>query len=318
MTTSAPSSTPLTTDDPDTIDNEHAMMALQTAIAKQVVTSSPNSDFLSTLRLIGGLDISFKFGDFNECCGCLVVIDYHTMREVYRDFVRTRMVLPYKSGFLGFREVPIYQQLVDRLTASHPELTPQVYLVDGFGTFHVRGAGSASHLGVVSNIPTIGVGKTLLHMDGVSEASIRQQFLEHTNTASNTTTMMSSSVTVCTCSLAHPVHHSTVTPDEMPPSAYVAASAPVTTVPIVGTSATIWGVALRKVARPIYVSVGHRVSLDDAVHIVSAMCRHRVPEPIRLADQLSRMYLDIERRMNEDRASLALQLEQLMSPPVVT
>jgi deoxyinosine 3'endonuclease (endonuclease V) len=41
-------------------------------------------------------------------------------------------------------------------------------------------------------------------------------------------------------------------------------------------------------SRPIYVSVGHRISLDVAVAIVRRLCRHRIPEPIRQADLLSR------------------------------
>ena len=38
--------------------------------------------------------------------------------------------------------------------------------------------------------------------------------------------------------------------------------------------------------RPLYVSVGHRVSLEAAIRWVLACCRYRVPEPIRLAEQL--------------------------------
>jgi deoxyribonuclease V len=38
--------------------------------------------------------------------------------------------------------------------------------------------------------------------------------------------------------------------------------------------------------RPLYVSVGHRIALSTAVRHVLACCRYRVPEPIRLAEQL--------------------------------
>lgn len=46
-------------------------------------------------------------------------------------------------------------------------------MIDGNGILHPRGCGSASHLGVVSGYPTIGVAKTLLAMDGLEEKSIR-------------------------------------------------------------------------------------------------------------------------------------------------
>lgn len=49
-------------------------------------------------------------------------------------------------------------------------------------------------------------------------------------------------------------------------------------------------------ARPIYVSAGHRVTLDSAVDIVRSCCLHRVPEPIRQADLRSRAVLRAARQ----------------------
>lgn len=40
--------------------------------------------------------------------------------------------------------------------------------------------------------------------------------------------------------------------------------------------------------QPVYVSVGHRVSLATACDIVHGCCLHRIPEPIRQADILAR------------------------------
>jgi deoxyinosine 3'endonuclease (endonuclease V) len=37
-------------------------------------------------------------------------------------------------------------------------------------------------------------------------------------------------------------------------------------------------------ANPLYVSVGHRISLASAIKIVMACCKYRIPEPIRRAD----------------------------------
>ncbi|HLI28727.1 MAG TPA: deoxyribonuclease V [Chloroflexota bacterium] len=48
-------------------------------------------------------------------------------------------------------------------------------------------------------------------------------------------------------------------------------------------------VRTRPRARPLFVSVGHRVSLETAVALVLACCRgHRLPEPVRRADALTR------------------------------
>ena len=41
-------------------------------------------------------------------------------------------------------------------------------LVDGNGILHVRRFGLVSHLGVITDIPTIGVGKKVFVVDGVT------------------------------------------------------------------------------------------------------------------------------------------------------
>jgi deoxyribonuclease V len=48
-------------------------------------------------------------------------------------------------------------------------------------------------------------------------------------------------------------------------------------------------VRTRPGARPIYVSIGHRVTLETAIRFVlRCTARYRLPEPTRLADQLSK------------------------------
>lgn len=53
----------------------------------------------------------------------------------------------------------------------------------------------------------------------------------------------------------------------------------------------VLGLALKSVEEaknPIYVSVGNKISLETARRVVLACCKHRVPDPIRFADQISR------------------------------
>jgi len=50
-----------------------------------------------------------------------------------------------------------------------------------------------------------------------------------------------------------------------------------------------WVVRTRACVRPIFVSPGHRVSMEDALKLVlAATPKYRLPEPIRLADHISR------------------------------
>ena len=52
-------------------------------------------------------------------------------------------------------------------------------------------------------------------------------------------------------------------------------------------------VRTRKQVKPLFVSVGHRINLQDSIRIVLKCCRrYRLPEPIRLAHQLARAPID--------------------------
>lgn len=61
--------------------------------------------------------------------------------------------------------------------------------------------------------------------------------------------------------------------------------------PLLDADGEVLGAAVttRDRCKPLYVSVGHRVSLEEAVEIVLACCRRtKHPEPLRLADRLSK------------------------------
>uniref|UniRef100_A0A2K5NSL0 Endonuclease V n=4 Tax=Cercopithecinae TaxID=9528 RepID=A0A2K5NSL0_CERAT len=43
--------------------------------------------------------------------------------------------------------------------------------------------------------------------------------------------------------------------------------------------------------RPLYISVGHKMSLEAAVRLTCCCCRFRIPEPVRQADICSREHI---------------------------
>ena len=95
------------------------------------------------------------------------------LQVVYKDYEIIRLDLPYVPGFLAFREAPHLMKLINTLKDKKPEFIPQVILVDGNGILHQNGFGLASHLGVLADIPTIGCGKTVFYVDGISKDKVR-------------------------------------------------------------------------------------------------------------------------------------------------
>jgi len=128
-----------------------------------------NSDKIEkTLKLVGAFDISYDKRNNGRAIGALVICEYPSMKVVYEDYIEKRNLHEkYMPGFLAFRETPIYEVLFQRLKKRDPRVFPQVMLVDGNGTYHHRGFGCACHVGVSFDVPTIGVSKNPLDVDGI-------------------------------------------------------------------------------------------------------------------------------------------------------
>ncbi|XP_063946147.1 uncharacterized protein LOC108214555 isoform X2 [Daucus carota subsp. sativus] len=128
------------------------------------------------LKYVGGVDLSFSKEEQSVACATLVVLDLKSLEIVYQDSLVVRLSVPYVPGFLAFREAPVLLELLDKMKAcSHP-FYPQLLMVDGNGILHPQGFGLACHLGVLANIPTIGIGKSLHHVDGLSKSMVRELF----------------------------------------------------------------------------------------------------------------------------------------------
>ncbi|CAN6193747.1 unnamed protein product [Urochloa humidicola] len=215
------------------------------------VGSSSGEDARGKLKYIGGTDISFLKEDPSTACAAVVVLDADTLEVVHEEFDVVRLQVPYIPGFLAFREAPILLRLLDKVKNNAHHFYPQLLMVDGNGLLHPRGFGLACHLGVLADLPTIGVGKNLHHVDGLNQSEVRRQLEGDAN---------------CNKEL----------------------------ISLTGQSGTTWGVAMRSgpgSSKPVYISVGHRISLDSAMAIVKVCCKYRVPEPTRQADIRSKVFL---------------------------
>ncbi|XP_004498613.1 uncharacterized protein [Cicer arietinum] len=203
------------------------------------------------LRYVGGVDISFSKNDSSMACATLVVLDFNTLQIVYQDFSFVTLRVPYVPGFLAFREAPVLLDLLEKMKRTNNPFYPQLLMVDGNGILHPQGFGLASHIGVTANLPTIGIGKNLHHVDGLDKSRVMKLLEAKENSSKDFITL-------------------------------------------VGSSGRTWGVAMRSKQRslkPIFVSIGHRISLQTAITIIQMTCKYRIPEPIRQADISSRDYI---------------------------
>lgn len=106
------------------------------------------------VRHVVGLDVAYA-RDSDELAAAAVVLDARTHAVVERSVVRGRAAFPYVPGLFAFREIPSLIAAIEGL-----DTTLDLLVCDGYGLAHPRRFGLACHLGVLTGVPTIGVGKT--------------------------------------------------------------------------------------------------------------------------------------------------------------
>ena len=109
-------------------------------------------------QLVGGVDISYARN--REGVAAYALVELRTGRLVWSTTIRSAIRFPYITSFLAFRELPLLLELLDEVRDHDRQA--DVLLVDGSGIMHPRHAGIATHLGIATDIPTVGVTKKLL------------------------------------------------------------------------------------------------------------------------------------------------------------
>ncbi len=180
-------------------------------------------------KYVAGVDASFA-NDRVYAAVCLYRLPDLALVEEACSVMKASF--PYVPGYLFFREGPAIIRAVKRLSK-----VPDVILVDGQGIAHPRGIGSASHLGLLVDLPTVGCAKTLLIGEFKEPVPDRGSW--------------------------SPLYY----------------------------EGKVVGAVLRTRdnVRPLFVSPGYKIDLDEAVCITLACGgSYRIPEPLRCADMLSR------------------------------
>lgn len=208
------------------VTNIQEAKLIQEELKHQVITQ----DCLQNVQYVAGVDVGFK-ENYKITQAAVAVLTFPELKLVEKAIAQIPTVFPYIPGYLSFREIPAILEALKQL-----EITPDLILCDGQGLAHPRRLGLASHLGVLIDLPTIGVAKSLFigkyKKVGIEKGSYQ---------------------------------------------------------PLIDKDETI-GLVLRSRTdvKPIYVSIGHKISLPTAKdYVMQCLTKYRLPETTRWADKLA-------------------------------
>lgn len=207
-------------------DIERAKRA-QIELSKRVVIEEID---LNRVDIIAGLDVSYRG---NIGVATAIAYNIKKMKEECSVSVGGKVEIPYIPGLLAFREAPLMIKALIKLKEECIE--PDILMVNGHGIAHPRRLGIASHLGVVMDMPSIGIAKSFLYgyIDFIDGSKV------------------------------------------------------------IIVDGRIVGYVVKKNRNEIYVSAGHKIAPHQALKISleTWLDNHRFPEPIYLADMISRKML---------------------------
>ena len=197
-------------------------IAMQVELSRYLITT----DQFGEIETVAGVDVGFEqAGGITRAA--VVVLDFPSLKLKASGIARLPTRFPYVPGLLSFRELPAVLTAMEQLLRL-----PDLLLCDGQGYAHPRRLGIASHLGLLTNIPAIGVGKTRLLGTHAAVADVRGAWQ-----------------------------------------------------PLMDKGEIIGAVLrTRRGVKPIYVSIGHRLSLATAIrYVMACTTRYKLPETTRLA-----------------------------------
>ena len=121
-------------------------------------------DRIPHVKHVAGADLAFdlrgrgswRTGEGRAIAG-VIVYRFPDMQEVERASSIQPLKFPYVPGLLSFREIPALLAAFELLRVS-----PDLIFCDGQGYAHPRRFGLACHLGLLLDVPSIGVAKSLL------------------------------------------------------------------------------------------------------------------------------------------------------------
>jgi len=126
------------------------------AIQQQLRTEVITEDRLGAVQYVAGVDLGFEeSGTISRAA--VAILSFPDLQLKEHAIAKRPTTFPYIPGFLSFREIPAVLDALEKVS-----ITPDLILCDGQGIAHPRRLGIACHLGLIIDLPTIGVAKSLL------------------------------------------------------------------------------------------------------------------------------------------------------------
>ncbi|WP_240137160.1 endonuclease V [Streptomyces sp. MUM 178J] len=213
--------------------DEAAALAVQDRLRARVILDEPGPPVGE--GRVTGVDVAYD-DERDIVAAAAVVLDAAGLDVVEEATAVGRVAFPYIPGLLAFREIPTVLAALSSLSGD-----PGLVVCDGYGVAHPRRFGLASHLGVLTGLPTLGVAKNPFVFSYDAPGPRRGD-----------------------------------------------------SAPLLAEDGEEVGRALRTRdgVKPVFVSAGHRVTLDTAcAHTLHLARRFRIPESTRRADTLCRAAL---------------------------
>ncbi|OLP18761.1 endonuclease V [Leptolyngbya sp. 'hensonii'] len=133
-------------------ETAEAAIELQQTLRDRVITD----DRYGPIHTVAGVDAAFE-AEGTMTRAAVVVLSFPDLQVQEQAIARRPTRFPYIPGFLSFREVPAILDALAQLS-----ITPDLLLCDGQGIAHPRRFGIACHLGLLTDLPAIGVAKSRL------------------------------------------------------------------------------------------------------------------------------------------------------------
>lgn len=134
--------------------NELECKSIQSNLNKRLKLE--NNFDINSVKKVAGIDLAYWLEEgVEKAVCCVTVIDIDTFDVIEKVSVTGMVNFPYIPGCLTFRELPLIIEALNKLKCS-----PDLFVCDGNGYLHPLHMGIASHLGLYTNKPTIGVAKS--------------------------------------------------------------------------------------------------------------------------------------------------------------